>query len=254
MKILLSTLILISTIFCNDADLSGSEAARSRTKKAQYDATDELGSSASKDTSRPEAPPNPNCKKSFNVFFLVDSSTSMNCEGSSSDVESISCYGGQNSKISLARALMKDIRSKFTESNASLISYDLDATSHLSGSSGESRFNSAVDAVEVYDGIQASSNLHAGLLKLQNEVRASSTKNIVFILSDGKSNINSYKVSSLASSIKSSDTTFHGIAVSGGGRVNMSELESLSSEVFSLDSRDDVSSISKSFSEEYCRQ
>ena len=247
MKLLLPTLILISTISCNDAGLTGSEAARSRTKNAESEAVD---NSAVK----PEAPPNPNCEKSFNIYFLVDSSSSMNCEGSSSDVESISCHGGRDSKISLARALMKDIRSKFAKSNASLISYDLDATSHLSDASGEVQFNSSVDAVEVYDGIQASSNLHAGLLKLQNEVRSSSSKNIVFILSDGKSNIDAYKVSSLASSIKSSDTTFHGIAVSGGGSVNMSELESLSAEVFSLASLDDVSSISKSFSEEYCRQ
>lgn len=251
MKILLSSFIFLLATACNDADLASREAARSRLEKSQYDATDSSGDS--KDTSPPEAPPNPNCEKSFNVYFLVDSSTSMNCEGSSSDVESISCFGGSNSKITLARALIKQIRSGFSESSASLISYDLDATGHLSDSLSASEFNSALDTIEVYDGIQSSSNLHAGLLKLQNEIRSSSSKNIVFILSDGKSNIDAYKVSSLASTLRSSNTTFHGVAVSGGGRVNMAELESLSTQVYSLANSDDVTSIAKSFSEEYCR-
>ena len=58
---------------------------------------------------------NPNCGKSFDLRFLVDTSTSMNCSNERGEVESTYCEGGAGSRIELAKKLMKDIRDSFSE-------------------------------------------------------------------------------------------------------------------------------------------
>ena len=47
--------------------------------------------------------------------------------------------------------------------------------------------NTRINDLEVYDGIRASTNLHAGLVKIQNDLQSSDKNSIVFVLSDGKS-------------------------------------------------------------------
>ena len=84
--------------------------------------------------------------KSFDLRFLVDTSTSMNCSNERGEVESTYCEGGAGSRIELAKKLIKDIRDSFSEdTKTSLINYDLNAKTILSlNTSEESALYSAL--------------------------------------------------------------------------------------------------------------
>ena len=253
MNLIILSLFVMLTMSCNEAGLSGSEAGRSRTKRSSDGGAD--GNQFTNDQSDGSDRPNPNCNKTFELFFLIDTSTSMNCIGRSTDVESTSgnCVGAPGSKIDLAKRLAKDIRAKFKGSDASLVSYDIAANAFVNSDSDISTFNTRINDLEVYDGIRASTNLHAGLVKIQNDLQSSDKNSIVFVLSDGKSTIDAYKVPELVENLKGSSAVFHGIAVSGGGAIVKDELQALSGTVYDLGDESDISSISKAFSTDYCR-
>ena len=256
MKLLYLMFLSAAINACNDASLSGQEASR-RSARAELSSSEgSLGDTANgaADASSEPEKPNPFCNKKFNIIFLVDSSSSMNCSASTGEIESNSCEGGMNSRIEVTKDLIKDVRGSFKGAvDSTLISYDLQAYTLLNKSSEESALARAVEEISVYDGGQASSNLYSGLELTINKLSNAVDTNIVFIITDGKSTVMSHKVPAASEELKNKNTEIIGVSMKLEGRADKSQLEKISSEVYTINSRIDNSSVSENISQHFCQ-